>query len=54
MCKYRAHALAKYTIFKKNTQILSISLHLYIKFQVKNLSNKGAIKKTKFLTYLNL
>jgi hypothetical protein len=52
-CTYCVHELIKLT--KKSEKfiyVISILLHLYIKFQCQILNNKRAIKKTKILTNL--
>jgi hypothetical protein len=51
---YRAHELTKFAKkkLKKSIHVLSILLHLCIKFQIQIPNNEGAIKKTKFLTDL--
>jgi hypothetical protein len=52
-CTYRVHELKKFTKnLKTFTHVISILLHLYIKFQVQIPSNEGAVKNTKFLINL--
>jgi hypothetical protein len=57
LCTYRVHELIKFTIFLKKIHACSLdptlSMYKNIKFQVHNLSNEGAVNKTKFLTDLN-
>jgi hypothetical protein len=50
---YRNISIIDSQINLKCTHIISILVHILIKFQVQNLINEGVVKKTKILTDLN-
>jgi hypothetical protein len=54
LCIYRTYELIKFKKSKKIIHVLSILLHIHIKFRVQIPNNEEAVKRTKFLTYLKL